>query len=70
MQVAYGEGTDAPCRQCGRDIFITEAGMTVRDGKLLVELKCSQPGCLRMEDEPATFNSYRYLGYEQPLRQL
>jgi hypothetical protein len=70
MRVAYGAGTHAPCRQCSQDILITEAEMTVRDGKRLVELKCSQRVRLRMEVKPATFNSYRDLGYEQPLRQL
>ena len=55
MRVAYGKGTHAPCKECGRKIFITEAELTVRDGKRLVELKCSQPGCV-VYDKPILYN--------------
>ena len=58
MQELYGEGTYAPCTECGRKIFITEAEVTVRDGKRLVDLICKSPGCVayalpRLYDEGA-----------------
>ena len=46
MRELYGEGTYAPCTECGRKIFITEAEVTVRDGKRLVDLICKSPGCV------------------------
>jgi hypothetical protein len=46
MLESYGQGTHVPCKACGRKIFITEANVTVRDGKRWVELKCPQPGCV------------------------
>ena len=58
MRELYGEGTYAPCTECGRKIFITEAEVTVRDGKRLVDLICKSPGCVaydlpRLYDEDA-----------------
>ena len=46
MRIAYGKGTYAPCKECGQKILITEAELTVHDGLRLVELKCSNPGCV------------------------
>src|SRR5437016_1685997 len=41
----YGKGTHALCTECRRKIFITEAQVTVQDGKRLVKLKCKNIGC-------------------------
>lgn len=54
----YGQGTHAPCSECKRNIFVTEAEVTERDGKRLVELTCNSPGCVaynlpRLYDEDA-----------------
>lgn len=46
MLELYGKGTHVPCKACGRKIFITEANVTVREGKRLVELNCPVPGCV------------------------
>jgi hypothetical protein len=46
MREDYGKGTHVPCKECGRNIFTTEADVTERDGKRWVELKCQQPGCV------------------------
>jgi len=58
MKELYGKGTHAPCSECRRKIFITEAELTVRDGKRLVELTCKSPACVaynlpRLYDENA-----------------
>ena len=58
MREPYGRGTNAPCAECGRKIFITEGEVTERDGKRLVELTCKSPSCVaydlpRLYDEDA-----------------
>ncbi len=58
MMEHYGQGTHAPCSECGRKIFITEAEITEREGKRLVELTCISPSCVaynlpRLYDEDA-----------------
>jgi hypothetical protein len=54
----YGQGTHFICTECGRKIFITEAEVTVRNGKRFVDLTCKSPGCVacdlpRLYDEDA-----------------
>ena len=55
MLELYGKGTHVPCSHCGRDIFITEAELTVRDGKRWVELNCVSPGCVAY-NEPRLYS--------------
>jgi hypothetical protein len=51
----YGKGTHTPCKECGRKIFTTGAELFVRDGNRLVELKCSEPGCV-LYDKPTLYD--------------
>jgi len=58
MRELYGQGTHFLCTECGRKIFVTEAEVTVRNGKRFVDLTCKSPGCvacdlLRLYDEDA-----------------
>ncbi len=46
MQRPYGKETHALCRECGRKIFVVDVEPTEIDGKRMLELKCSQPGCV------------------------
>ena len=55
MLERYGKGTHALCKECGRKIFITEAEVTVRDGKRWVELTCKSPGCVAY-DKPSLYD--------------
>ncbi len=55
MLETYGQGTHVPFKECGRKIFITEANVTVRDGRRWVELKCPQPGCIAY-DKPHLYD--------------
>jgi hypothetical protein len=55
MIESYGKGTHIQCSECGRNIFITEAEVTVRDGKRWVELTCKSPGCV-VYDQPRLYD--------------
>ena len=45
-ETAYGIGTNVPCGECGRLIFLEgPVKVAIRDGERWVELQCNSPSC-------------------------